>query len=239
MLAELKAGGPGADPAGLITRAIEYSHGKLDPALQNSLLLLAPFTAVIPTGQILDDLSRSAPAARSDPGNWAQSTWPPPWTRRSAVGLAAPHPQLSYLAQVQPVLPYFLRSRLHHQPALQTATSQAHYQHYQQLAATLAEMLRTPENPQQLATGQAATRAEYANLTTALHHGLHTRQPIDALIDALNTYLQQSQQHQTRRQLFEDAIAAYPPPGSQHQQIELAYLHEFAGLASFRPAPAR
>ena len=56
VLAELRAGGPGADPAGLIIRAIEYSHGKLDPALQSSLLLLAPFTAVIPTGPILDAL---------------------------------------------------------------------------------------------------------------------------------------------------------------------------------------
>ena len=232
VLAELKAGGPGADPAGLITRAIEYSHGKLDPALQTSMLLLAPFTAVIPTGQILDDykdlLLQHEATQELGPVDLTAAL-----DQAVAVGLAAPHPQLGYLVQVQPVLPYFLRSRLHHQPALQTATSQAHYQHYQAFAGTLAKMLRTPDNPQQLAAGRAATRAEYANLTTALHHGLHTRQPIDALINALNTYLQQSQQHQTRRQLFDDAIAAYPPPGTPAQQIELAYLHEFAGLTAF------
>ena len=50
------------------------------------------------------------------------------------VGLAALHPQLRHLAQVQPVLPYFLRSRLHGQPALRTATGHAHYQLYQQMA---------------------------------------------------------------------------------------------------------
>ena len=33
---------------------IEYSHGKLDPTLQNSLMLLAPFTSVVPIGPILD-----------------------------------------------------------------------------------------------------------------------------------------------------------------------------------------
>ncbi len=32
VLAELRDGGTGADPAGQIIRAIEYSHGKLDPA---------------------------------------------------------------------------------------------------------------------------------------------------------------------------------------------------------------
>ena len=63
VLGELKTGGPGADPAGLIHTAIEYSHGKLDPALQDSLLLLAPFTAVIATGAILDALPRSTPRA--------------------------------------------------------------------------------------------------------------------------------------------------------------------------------
>ena len=53
-LAELKVGGSGADPMGKIIRAIEYSNGKLNPALQASLLL-APFTAVIPTWPLLDD----------------------------------------------------------------------------------------------------------------------------------------------------------------------------------------
>ena len=44
VLDDLRTGDTSADPAGVITRAIEYSHGKLDPALQAALLLLAPFT---------------------------------------------------------------------------------------------------------------------------------------------------------------------------------------------------
>ena len=75
VLAELKAGGTGADPARQITRAIEYSHGKLNPALQNSLLLLAPFTAVVPPRQMLDEyrsfLLRMKPSRHS-----ARSTSP-------------------------------------------------------------------------------------------------------------------------------------------------------------------
>jgi hypothetical protein len=75
VLAELKEGGEAADPAGLIRKAVEYSHGKLDPGLQTSLQLLAPFTAVIPTGPILQvyqDLLLHDDAVR------APSTSPPP-----------------------------------------------------------------------------------------------------------------------------------------------------------------
>ena len=118
VLAELEAGGPGADPAGLIRRAIEYSHGKLDPALQNSLLLLAPSPPSSPPAPFLDSLPGTALPGRGRPGVWGRLTSPRRSTRPSASGLAAPHPQLGYLVQVQPVLPWFLRSRLHDQPAL-------------------------------------------------------------------------------------------------------------------------
>ena len=103
VLADLKTGGPGADPAGLISRAIEYSHGKLDPALQNSLLLLAPFTAVIPTGPILDayrDLlleheavtgaGPGRPGRRPEPGCRRRPGHPPPSARLPGPGPAGP-----------------------------------------------------------------------------------------------------------------------------------------------------
>jgi len=230
VLAELKAGGPGADPAGLISRAIEYSHGKLDPALQDSLLLLAPFTAVIPLAfmETYHDLLRQDQAVQElGPVDLAAAIG-----QAVTVGLAAPHPQLSYLVQIQPVLPYFLRSRLNDRPALHAAASQAHHQLYEEVGGALGDMLSRPKNPRQLASGQAATRAEYANLTGALAYGLKTGQPIQAIIDALDTYLRQTQQHETRRQLLEDAIAAYPEPADYDQQIELAFLHEFAGGAA-------
>ena len=94
-----------------------------------------------------------------------------------SVGLAAPHPQLGHLVQVQPVLPYFLRSRLHDKPALAAAASQAHYQLYTSLGGTLDNMLTSRDNPQERAApGRPSPRAEYANLTTALAYGL-THQP--------------------------------------------------------------
>jgi tetratricopeptide (TPR) repeat protein len=231
VLAELKAGGRGADPAGLIGRAIEYSHGQLDPALQNSLLLLAPFTSVIGTGRMLERyrdrlLEHEAVRALGSVDLAAALD------QAVSVGLATPHPQHGDLVQVQPVLPYFLRSRLHHQPARQAAASQAHYLLYRDLVGELADMLHEPRDPRPRLAAQGAIRAEYANLTTALDYGLRTGQPVEALIDALDTYLRQSRQHETRRQLLDDAIAAYLEPTGPDGQIELAFLHEFAGGAA-------
>ena len=146
VLAELKEGGPGADPAGLIGRAIEYSHGKLDPALQASLLLLAPFTSVIPTGEILDAYREFLLQDQTIEG-LGEVDLAAALDQAITVGLAAPHPLLGYLVQVQPVLPYFLRSRLHSQPALLAATSQAHYLLYRELGMQRGQL---PQGPRHL-----------------------------------------------------------------------------------------
>src|SRR6185312_253250 len=114
VLAELQAGGPGADPSGLNHRAIEYSYGKLDPTLQNSLLLLAPFTHVIWTGPVLDryqELLLADETVRS----LGLIDLAAALDQAVSVGLASPHPQLDPVVQLQPVLPYFLRNRLHDQ----------------------------------------------------------------------------------------------------------------------------
>jgi tetratricopeptide (TPR) repeat protein len=229
VLAELQTGEQEADWAALIRRAIEYSHGKLDPTLQNSLQLLAPFTAVIGTGQFLEAyqelLSHQEAVQALGVIDLAAAL-----DQAVSVGLAAPHPQLSYLVQVQPVLPWFLRSRLHDQPALTAATQQAHYQLYQDLlAGLLYEMITSRSDPEQRIAGMAAAQAEYANLTAALSHGLRTGQPVSWLISALDEYLDQAQLHDTRRQLFDDAIAGYPEPATQRQQGELAQLYNLAG----------
>lgn len=229
VLGELRAGEQGADPAGLIRRAIEYSHGKLDPALQASLQLLAPFTAVIATGPFLGQyqelLSEQEAVQALGAIDLAAAL-----VQAVSVGLAAPHPELDYLVQVQPVLPWFLRSRLRDQPALTAATEQAHYQFYgDALGRLLYEMLTSLGDSKQRVTGMAAAKAEYANLRAALDYGLRAGQPIDGLIGVLDEYLDQAQLHDTRRQLFDSTIAAYPEPVTQQQQAELAHLHDLAG----------
>jgi tetratricopeptide (TPR) repeat protein len=231
VLADLRAGDPGPDPAQRIIVAIEYSHGRLDPALQGSLLLLAPFTAVIPPAEALADYR----GILLDDGA-AEITGEPDLVQAVAeavrVGLAVPHPQVDGWVQVQPVFPYFLRTRLRGRPALRDATARAHYQLYTRLGAQLHQLLTTQADPQARTTGKAATRAEYANLTTALAWGLQASQPIRELILPLEEYLDQAGQQIARRKLLDDAIAGYPEPVREAQQLELALLHNLAGVAA-------
>jgi tetratricopeptide (TPR) repeat protein len=231
VLADLKAGDPGADPAQQVIAAIEYSHGRLDPALQESLLLLAPFTAVIPPARMLEayrgfllDNADAEIAAALDLDRAVAET--------ARVGLAAPHPELDGWVQVQPVLPYFLRTRLHDRPALLEAAARAHYQLYTRLGADLHQLLTAPGAPRIRAAGQVATRAEYANLTAALAWGLQAAQPIRSLIWALKEYLDQASQQAARRTLLDGAIAGYPQTADESRQLELAGLHNLAGNAA-------
>ncbi len=231
VLAELKAGDPGADPAQRIIAAIEYSHGRLDPALQEALLLLAPFTAVIPSSEALADylsflLEDASAGISGEPdldGAVAEAV---------RVGLATPHPVLDGWVQVQPVFPYFLRTRLRGRPALREATDRAHYQLYTRIGPQLHQLLLAPGDPQARAVGQVLTRAEYANLTAALTWGLQAAQPIRGILGPLDEYLDQAGQEIARRKLLDDAIAAYPQPAAEAQQLELALLHNLAGVAA-------
>jgi hypothetical protein len=75
----------------------------------------------------------------------------------------------------------------------------------------------------------AAASAEYVILTTALEHGLRTGQSIRPLIEVPDEHLDQAQQHDSRRQVLDSAIAAYPQPVSKQQLGELSQLHDRAG----------
>jgi tetratricopeptide (TPR) repeat protein len=232
VLADLEAGAAEADPAGKVIAAIEYSHGRLDPALQEALLLLAPFTAAIPSPQVLADY-RDAVLEDGSAGITGEPDLDGAVAEAVRVGLAASHRQLKGWVQVQPVFPYFLRTRLRDRPALRKATDRAHYELYTRLGRELHKLLLSPGDPQARATGQAATRAEYANLTTALTWALKAGQPVGPLVSPLEEYLDQAGQEAARRKLLDDAIAGYRQPSDEAQQRELALLHNLAGIAAF------
>ncbi len=228
--------GPGIYPlAGLDPQAVEAlverilsGHDEPGPAVRSSLLLLAPFTAVIHTGPMLDrytELLQQDEAVRAvGPVDLAAALG-----QAVDAGIAAPHPEFGYLIQVQPALSGFLRRRLRDQPALRSAADQAHYQIYSELGAKLNGMLISPDSPQQRAAGHAATRAEYANLAAALAHGLRTGQPILAVAEPLADYLAQAQLHDGRRMLLDEAIAACPQRDGGTGRSELVTLHDLAG----------
>lgn len=242
VLGELVSGDLGADPAGLITRAIEYSHGKLDPDLQDSLQVLAPFTAAVPTGQFLSSYQELLLADQRFLGTLGSIDLARAANEATNVGLAVPHPQVQNLLQVQPVLPWFLRNRLLSRPELAAVAYQAHYQLYLGVIAPALHAQMTSPHPERRSVGFVGAQAHYANLRTALDHGLRTSQLAAPLLKALDEFLDQAQQHDVRRQLLEDFLAARSNPANEEQRAEIALAHNLAAhtaLMQYRYDDAR
>ena len=228
VLGDLRAGGTGADPAGLIAAAIEYSHGKLDPVIQNSLLLLAPFTGVIALGQplkVYEDTIRVTEAARS----LGMIDLDAAVKQAVSVGLASPYSQHTGFVQLQPVLPYFLRGKLRGQEELRTAADAAHFALYLTLSGVILGMLDAQDDPKRRRDARTIARAEYANLKTALDYGLRNGHRIGPIVEALEEYLDQDEQPTARRALVQDAIATHVTPHTKDQQQSLASLNGLAG----------
>jgi tetratricopeptide (TPR) repeat protein len=112
--------------------------------------------------------------------------------------------------------------------------SQDHYLLYREVGSRLHSMLTSWGDPQRRAAGQADARAHFGDLYKALTHALETGQSINGIVDALDEYLDQIQQHKMRSVLLETAIACLPTPSSREQQEELAKLHDCAGGAAIQ-----
>ena len=228
VLADLQRRRHGADPAGLISRAIEYSHGKLDPALRTRCCCSPPSPPSSPpvlSSTATATLLRARRRAGPGPGRPARRAGP-----GSAVGLAAPHPQLGDLgagpagAALLPAQPPAGQPALRRHSTKPTTSSTANS------AARCTDCSPSPENPQQRATGQAATRAEYANLTTALDHGLH--QPARRRLILRSTIPRPDPS--SKRPADSCSTRPSPPtqPGQPGPAGELAYLHHLRGMAA-------
>jgi tetratricopeptide (TPR) repeat protein len=229
VLSELKSGGEGADPAGIIQRAVEFSHGRLDPATQSSLLVLAPFTSVIPAFALerYAELLREQESVKAL-GDLNMSA---AIDQATSVGLATHDPQLNTHVRVQPILPWFLRARLVNQPGLQLALGQGHYRLYMNLAPAFLQLLTSREAGER-SVGMAITRAEYANLTTALDHAVATTAPLLPLVAATVEYLDQAHQHNALAQLLDHLIEALGQPEQGDRRAELAGLHDVGGITA-------
>ncbi|KXK60422.1 hypothetical protein AWW66_18985 [Micromonospora rosaria] len=225
VLADLRQGGTEADPLGLISTAIAYSHGKLDPATQHALLLLAPFTGSIPLTVL--DAYRKRLATHAAVRALGSVDLAAAVAEAVRVGLATPHPRRAGWVQTLPVLPYFLRARLREFPALEAATRQAHYGLYTVLAERIHRRL-VSTRPRDRASGRLRAGVEYANLRGALAHGLRTGQPVAPLVLCLEEYLDQEKQQESRRHLL-GLVLARRRDAAGPLRRELATFHYLAG----------
>ncbi len=177
-----------------ILQCIAYSHSNLAPEAQQLLLCLAPFVGAINREwlpQYVEKLKAQPALAGLPFEQWEV-------VLRAAInwGLLAPHPEARGYLSIQPVLPYFLRSRLASpkQAEVKRAIEAAFRAHYRETGGALANAAMAKEADRR----QAAfflTRLEYENLMRAVELALDAQEPITGAYQALDEYWDRTQEH--------------------------------------------
>lgn len=140
--------------------------------------------------------------------------WPEVLQEAANWGLLSPHSGLPGCLRLQPILPYFLRSRLAapERAGVRHAVETAFRQHYDGLGGAIAGLLES-KDAREKQRGQALARLEYENLVTALNLGLAAQVSILNPYKALSFYPDAVQDQRRGLALGETVLArleAYP-----------------------------
>ena len=138
-------------------------------------MCLAPFTGVVN----LDFLEQYTARLREQPAlaSLPFDRWGEVLQEAAAWGLVGAH-EVSGFLRLQPIFPYFLRSRLHASGGEDRAAIETAFrQHYDGLGGALARLL-TSKDAKEKQLGQLLARLEYENLVTALNLALEAQDRI-------------------------------------------------------------
>jgi tetratricopeptide (TPR) repeat protein len=194
-----------------ILKCIDYSFGNISPEAQDLLACLAPFTSVINISLIpayIEKL-REQPVLSDLPFD----RWQDVLKEATNWGLLTNH-QIPIFMSLQPIFPYFLRSRLNSpiQAEKKMAIETAFRQHYDYIGNVIWTFLQSKEaNQRQI--GQVLARFEYENLFTALNLVLSARVSILNIHLALSLYIDTIQDHLRGLELSEvilTSMETYP-----------------------------
>ena len=195
-----------------ILRCIDYSHSNLSPEAQGLLTCLAPFMSVI-NAEFLPQYTerlRQQPSLAHLPFD----RWPDVLKEAVNWGLLSPHPDVPSLLRLQPIFPYFLRTRLHapEQAETRRAVEAAFHDHYDDLSAAIYQSLKSKDAVQKQ-WGQALAGLEFENIATALSIALESQISILSPYRVLSNYVDTTQDHRRGLELGEMVLArlkAYP-----------------------------
>src|SRR5271165_5378667 len=189
-----------------ILKCIDYSHSNLSADAKSLLECFAPFTGVV-LGPCLEQYIQqlqAQPELAHLP--WAQM--PQVLAEAERWGLLRREDPFLHL---QPVFPYFLRSRIN--VTRKAAVETAFRKHYQDLCGLIAQLQQSKE-PQQRETGRQLAKAEYENAMRALHLSLAARDSIGSRYTMLSNHLDETQDNAAGLSLATTVTAAleqYPP----------------------------
>ncbi|MCA2623114.1 MAG: tetratricopeptide repeat protein [Microcystis sp. M20BS1] len=194
------------DKTNNIIKCVEYSHSNLSEEAQKLLLCLAPFSGFIHRDLIpfySEELQKLEPlqgyqfdqfdAAIEEAIHW---------------GLLSPmSEELSYLLTIQPIFPYFLKTKLKElAPETQAAIWEGFKNHYRDLADYYENLLDS-KNPQEKQWGILFCRWEYENLFNALQICLEKQEDI-GIFFCLNKYFSVTNDVSSRLKLCESVCQA-------------------------------
>lgn len=211
VLAALQAGdvtisGDSQEKTKSILQCIAYSHSNLSPEAQGLLACLAPFTSVV----YVDGLESYTGHLKQQPAlaHLPFERWAEVLQEAADMGLLSPHAEASSYLRLQPIFPYFLRSRMNgpEQAEVRRAVDTAFRQHYDRLGGAMAGLLKSRE-AQKKQLSQTLASLEYENLITALNLALSTQASIFNLYYPLSLYLRTTQDQERGLDLGKTVLA--------------------------------
>ncbi|MCZ8360448.1 MAG: tetratricopeptide repeat protein [Microcystis sp. LE19-388.1G] len=194
------------DKTNNIIKCVEYSHSNLSEEAQKLLLCLAPFSGFIHRGVIPNysqELQQLEPlqgyqfdqfdAAIEEAIHW---------------GLLSPmSEEMPYLLTIQPIFPYFLKTKLKElAPETQAAIWEGFKNHYRDLAGNYNNLLNS-KNPQEKQLGILFCRWEYENLFNALQICLEKQEDI-SIFFCLHSYFVATNDVSSKLKLCESVCQA-------------------------------
>ena len=194
-----------------ILKCVEYSHSNLSPDAQRLLICLAPFTGFIYRDRIPNyakelqnlELFQDYDFANFDAAIQEAINW----------GLLEGMDEANRLLTIQPIFPYFLKTKLESwDKATRKALQEGFKNHYQGMASSYDQLMKS-KDPQQRQLGIFFCRLEYENLYNALQTCLANRESIDIFF-CLAKYFKVTNDIQSRLKLSKfvcQALKDYPP----------------------------
>ena len=207
------------DKTASILKCVEYSHSNLSPDAQKLLVCLAPFSGFLVRSLLpryAEQLRQLAPFAeyRFEQFDGAVG--------EAIGGLLSPmdadNPQL---LTIQPVFPYFLKTKLNQ---LDAATREALFEgfktHYQGLAGYYNQLMESKE-PRERQMGILFCKWEYENLYNALQICLEKQERV-GIFSCLDTYFQRTSDIQSGLKLATSVAQALKSYPAELKENELA-----------------
>lgn len=194
-----------------ILKCVEYSHSNLSPEAQKLLLCLAPFSGFIVHSAIpnyVEQLQKLEPFK-----NYAFDKFDEAVQEAISWGLLSPDSSNPPLLAIQPVFPYFLKTKLETlDDATHAALREGFKNHYLDLAGYYKQFMDS-KDPDERQLGQFFCQLEYENLYNALHMSLEKQENI-SIFFCLDKYFELTNDTQSKLNMAEmvcQGLEKYPP----------------------------